>query len=145
MKYLAYIILIGSLFACSSKTKVPKNILSQQEMNLVMWDLMRADEYTETYIMKDSSLNKKAETQKLYNQIFSLHGISNEKFQTSINFYQLSEPHRKPCFARCQFWIIELINTPPEPPYSNTSRGHQRFYATSCITLPGRKHLGLAG
>ncbi len=88
MKYLAYIILIGSLFACSSKTKVPKNILSQQEMNLVMWDLMRADEYTETYIMKDSSLNKKAETQKLYNQIFSLHGISNEKFQTSINFYQ---------------------------------------------------------
>ncbi|TBR19508.1 MAG: DUF4296 domain-containing protein [Chitinophagaceae bacterium] len=88
MKYLAYIILIGSFFACSSKTKVPKNILSQQEMNLVMWDLMRADEYTETYIMKDSSLNKKAETQKLYNQIFSLHGISNEKFQTSINFYQ---------------------------------------------------------
>lgn len=74
--------------ACIQKNKVPKNILDQQGMTRVMWDLIKADEFAYNTAMKDSSFNKMQESVKLYEQVFRIHGTSKEKFEESLAFYQ---------------------------------------------------------
>jgi hypothetical protein len=53
-----------------------------------MWDLMRADAYVTDFIMKDSTCDKKVESIKLYEKIFSIHSTTRETFKKSLAFYQ---------------------------------------------------------
>lgn len=76
------------LVSCSEKNKVPKGILPPQKMEVVLWDLIRADEFVLNYIVKDTSRNRKLESIKLYEQVFTIHGINKGKFQKSFLFYE---------------------------------------------------------
>lgn len=67
---------------------MPKNVLGQHEMTHVMWDLIKADELVYNNATKDSTINKKQESIKLYEQVFRIHGTSKEKFEESLAFYQ---------------------------------------------------------
>src|ERR1700674_5346015 len=74
---------------CKSRDRIPGNVLSQKEMRPVLWDIMRADQFLADYVFsKDSSLNRKTESIKLYQQVFAIHKISKEKFQRSFSFYK---------------------------------------------------------
>ena len=73
---------------CVQKNKIPRGILPQDEMRHIIWDLMRADKFTETYIIKDTTRNKKTESIKLYEQIFRIYNTNLEKFQKSLTFYE---------------------------------------------------------
>lgn len=53
-----------------------------------MWDIIRADEFVTTYIMRDTSLNKENENFKLYNQVFSIHKITENEFKKSLSYYE---------------------------------------------------------
>lgn len=89
MKFFISIIFFSFIIpGCIQKNKVPKNILAQQEMTRVMWDLIKADEYVYNQATKDSSINKKQESIKLYEQVFRIHGTSKEKFEESLAFYK---------------------------------------------------------
>ena len=86
------VIFLGFLLfivACSSKNKVPKNILPKQQMEDVLWDLLRGGEFLEIYkLPKDSSLDKKAIAQGWYDEIFRLHKTNRTSFQKSYTWYQ---------------------------------------------------------
>jgi|SRR5215204_1581287 len=88
MRFFFFIILIISNFACIRDNKVPKDVIPQNQMRKIMWDLMRADAYVTDFIMKDSTLNKKAESAKLYEKIFDIHSTTGEVFKKSLAFYQ---------------------------------------------------------
>lgn len=88
MKLIFKFVIIVLLVGCSSKNTVPKNILPQDQMQNVMWDLMRVDEFVSSYVMKDSSLNKKEESNKLYEQVFKINSTTKEKFIESMLYYQ---------------------------------------------------------
>lgn len=88
MKLFFKIVIVVLFFGCSSKNTVQKNILSQAQMQNVMWDLMRVDEFISTYVMKDSSLNKKDESNKLYEQVFKINATTRDKFKASMLYYQ---------------------------------------------------------
>ena len=75
-------------FGCIQDKKIPKDVLPQNEMRKVMWDLMRADAYVSTFIMKDSTKNQKTESAILYEKIFDIHSITQEAFKKSLAFYQ---------------------------------------------------------
>ncbi len=85
MRILAFILLV-SFFSCSEKEK-RKDILSQNQMEEVMWDLMRADQYVSGFLLKDSTHNKKNESVKLYEEIFFIHKITRDQFKTSFDYY----------------------------------------------------------
>ena len=54
-----------------------------------MWDMIRADEFVTSYIWKnDSSINRLAESTKLYEQIFTIHEITRDKYQSSLAYYR---------------------------------------------------------
>ena len=88
MRIPGIILLIVLLFGCTRTDKIPKGILSQNEMRKVMWDLMRADAYVADFIMKDSTCNEKAESAILYEKVFSIHATTEEAFRKSLSFYE---------------------------------------------------------
>ena len=88
MRFFLFIIFIISNFACIRDNKIPKDVIPQNQMRNIMWDLMRADAYVTDFVMKDSACDKKAESAKLYEKIFDIHATSREAFKKSLVFYQ---------------------------------------------------------
>jgi Domain of unknown function (DUF4296) len=73
---------------CSDKNSVPRGILPREKMDLVMWDMAQADQYAALYLTKDSARNdRKAETMRLYEEVFRLHEITPEQFRKSYHYY----------------------------------------------------------
>jgi hypothetical protein len=92
ISFLAIILFTG----CINKTKIPAEVLSQDKMRNVIWDLMRADEFIDKFTLKDSTLVLKEERIKLYEQVFQLHGTSRETFKQSLTFYESRPDLLKP-------------------------------------------------
>ena len=88
MRFFLFISLIILTFGCIQDKKIPKDVLPQNEMRKIMWDLMRADAYVSTFIMKDSTKNQMAESAILYEKIFDIHSTSRETFKKSLAFYE---------------------------------------------------------
>jgi hypothetical protein len=86
---IAILILFTGIMACKKKDKIPGDILPPDKMQWVLWDIIRADEFQKTYVFPfDSSLDKKTEQEKIYQQVFDIHKISEEKFEKSFSFYR---------------------------------------------------------
>jgi len=84
-----FLLFIVLLFSCSGKKKAPGGILSQKEMESVLWDLFRADEFLTGYVLpKDTALDKRIETVSYYEEIFKIHNTSKSIFQKSFSYYQ---------------------------------------------------------
>ncbi len=77
------------LAACKKKDKIPGNVLPQKKMQAVLQDMMRADQFLTDFVFsKDTSLDKKTESVKIYRQVFATHQVSKEEFQQSFTFYR---------------------------------------------------------
>ena len=88
MRFFLFIILTILTGGCIQDKKIPNDILKQNEMRKIMWDLMRADAYVANFIIKDSTKNQKQESIVLYERIFDIHATTKETFQKSLAFYQ---------------------------------------------------------
>jgi hypothetical protein len=88
-------------FSCSDK---PGNtsVLKPDEMEEVIWDLMRVDELVNENYRKDSGYNKFQESIILYKQVFQIHNITEEQFKTSFKYYQANPSSLKPLFDSLQ-------------------------------------------
>jgi hypothetical protein len=77
-------------FLCSCWQAKPgkRDILSINNMKLVMWDMIQADEFAPVYIAKDSTRNLKKETKLLYQKVFALHKIDSARFYKSFDYYK---------------------------------------------------------
>ena len=85
MKMLFCICLL--FFSCSGST-VPKGILSVNEMEKVIADLLKIDDYVNNYVSKDTAVNLKKKRSIFYEQVFKLHNTDRKKFYTSFKYYQ---------------------------------------------------------
>ena len=72
--------------ACSGGNK-NKNILPENQMVSVLWDMIQVDELATTRLMKDTGKDGKRERIQLYQKVFQLHKISEKQFSNSFNFY----------------------------------------------------------
>ena len=88
MRYFVFISLLLLVFGCVRNDKIPKNIIPQNEMHSIMWDLMRADAYVSDFIMKDSTKDKNTESGILYEKVFAIHSTTQEAFKKSMAFYE---------------------------------------------------------
>ena len=84
------IVLISTLFlfSCGNKNAIPKEILKPEKMQAVLWDVLRADVFTNDFIKKDSTKKPEQELVKLQQQIFTIHKVSKEEFYRSYDFYK---------------------------------------------------------
>ena len=88
MRFFLFISLIILTFGCIQDKKIPKDVLPQNEMRKIMWDMIRADAYVSAFIMKDSTRDQKTESAILYEKIFEIHSTTQETFKKSLAFYQ---------------------------------------------------------
>jgi hypothetical protein len=76
------------LFAgCVNKNNPPGNIIQRDSMETVMWDMIRADQYAKLYLAKDSCIDLRSETIKLYEEVLQIHHITKDKFDKSYQYY----------------------------------------------------------
>ena len=58
-------------------------------MQAVIWDLVRSDEWLKDYVFNlDSGIDRRAESIKMYQDVFRIHHIDKEKFQESFSWYR---------------------------------------------------------
>jgi hypothetical protein len=88
MRFPLFISLIILNFGCIQDKKIPKDVLPQNEMRKIMWDMIRADAYVSAFIMKDSTRDEKTESAILYEKIFDIYSTTRETFKKSLAFYE---------------------------------------------------------
>lgn len=81
------IIIILFLAACSSGN-VPSDVIQPEKMKLVVYDMIRADEWVNTRASADTSFNRTTEVRKFYEQVFLIHKITRKQFYDSYKYYQ---------------------------------------------------------
>ena len=89
--------IVWFLVSCTDKDKIPAGVLPKDKMEKVLWDMIQAERYRDTYV-RDSSLDLKKETFKLYAQVFEIHQVSKDEFIKSYKFYM-----SRPDIARVMF------------------------------------------
>jgi len=91
MRKLIPMLVLASAVFYSCKPKEAKPPVSQKKMELVLWDMMRADVYTSQFLRKDSTINDTLENIRLQQKIFNQYKISRKDFEQSYAYY-LSKP-----------------------------------------------------
>jgi hypothetical protein len=90
-KVLCFILICATwLIACTSDK--PSDVLDKEKMKLVMKDVLMAEEFVKSYVLKDSTKKEDEETIKLYNQVFKLHNTNRQQFLKSFDYY-ISRPY----------------------------------------------------
>ena len=88
MRIVKSILIIFIFIGCTHSNKTPRGILSDDKMRFIIWDMLRADEYANNFLISDSTLDIKVEKAALYEQIFKLHSTKADVFKKSLTFYQ---------------------------------------------------------
>lgn len=92
MKAAPLALMIFLIFGCTNTTKIPKDVLSKKKMEVLLWDVIRAERFSAIFLLKDSaSKNVQLDKFKLYDQVFSVHKVSKDDFIKSYKYY-LSHP-----------------------------------------------------
>ncbi|MBL7742077.1 MAG: DUF4296 domain-containing protein [Chitinophagaceae bacterium] len=76
------------IIACSDRDKVPKGILKREKMQEVIWDMVNASEFLGGYILNKDSVDRFAESSKIYGQVLQFHHITREQFDKSYLYYR---------------------------------------------------------
>jgi len=87
-KSLFFLLCVALLISCKDQNKLPKGVLPQNKMRDVMWDMMNAGQYMSAYVLTKDSLDKIAESTKVYGQVLQLHAVTKEEFEKSYTYYR---------------------------------------------------------
>ena len=72
--------------SCKNQTKTA--IIPIDSMKLIMWDMMKADEWFNRKVAQDTNAIRNKEDIKLYEMVFKVHGITRERYYTSYRYYE---------------------------------------------------------
>src|SRR5690242_17640419 len=79
---------IVSLYACGGRSS-PNGVLKKEKMEMVMWDMLQADDFVREYMVnRDSTLDDTAEYINMYERVFRMHGTTREEFDRSFDYYR---------------------------------------------------------
>lgn len=93
MKLIYFFLGTMLLYACKAN---PKGILSAEKMERILWDLTKADAFTQEFIVKDTSADLVKENLKLQQKIFAKNNTDRKTFYKSYEFYLSHEELLKP-------------------------------------------------
>ena len=88
IRYLFYFALAHCLISCGSNDRLPTGVMNPTKMQEVLWDVIRAQSFTNQFIKPGQSINALEENARLQKQIFSIHGINRGDFYKSYDYYK---------------------------------------------------------
>jgi len=128
MTRLIFAALFFLICGCVNKESIPPGIIQKDAMGKVLWDMIQADQFTKTYLAKDSAkMNVKLERIKLYQEVFNIHHISKDEFQKSYEFYM-----SRPDLAKTMFDSLTAF----------ANRQRQEVFRPRTIAKPAVKSVG---
>ena len=71
--------------ACSS---TPKHVLPVNTMKVVMFDMLKADDWYARIIVGDTLMQRVKEDIPLYEQVFAVHKLTKKEFFDSYHYYE---------------------------------------------------------
>lgn len=84
-----YIVVFHLLFVCAcSSSPVPRGVLLPERMKTIVFDLIRTDEFLNSFISKNSTVDIRKKRSILYNQVFKVNNTSKDEFFSSYKYYQ---------------------------------------------------------
>ena len=86
IKRLIYLFALVFIVACNNGT--PKNVLPVNTMKVVMFDMLKADEWYARKLVGDTLLLKVKEDIPLYEQVFAVHKLTKKQFFDSYHYYE---------------------------------------------------------
>jgi hypothetical protein len=90
------------IFIGCSSNGIHKGILPPERMQLIVYDLIRVDEFINNYVIKDSTVDIKRKRSILYEQVFKVHKTSRATFFSSYKYYQQNPKLQKELFDSLQ-------------------------------------------
>lgn len=93
MKPVYFLLCTIFLYACSTNTK---DILSAEKMEIILWELTKADAFTQEFIVKDTNADLTKENLKLQQKIFTNNSTDKITFYKSYDYYLHHEELLKP-------------------------------------------------
>jgi hypothetical protein len=113
MRIAAFIIFSSLLLACSSS--IPRDVLPPDKMKQIVFDLVRADQFVDNYVIKDTSAKIKDRRITLYEQVFAIHKTNRKEFYKSYQYYQQHPDKNKILFDSLSAFGIRKQAIPLKP------------------------------
>jgi hypothetical protein len=82
------ILVFASVLLVSCNNGVPKNVLPVNTMKVVMFDMLKADEWYARKLIGDTLMLRVKEDIPLYEQVFAVHKLTKKEFFDSYHYYE---------------------------------------------------------
>jgi hypothetical protein len=140
MRIFIFGMILFCLCACSGERGAPKKLIPQKKMEDIIWDMTQADQFATQYLKKDSSVhNLKAETMKMYDEIFAIHHVTKDEFKENFQYYtshpELTKMIFDSLFARGTRERGDIYKNPLKPPAQAPAK---QFLPLPVSPAPGR-------
>jgi len=116
VRYFLVIIFCSALFACGHQETMPPDILPPEKMTNLIFDLSRVDDYATRFLVSKSQDERRAESIRMYQGVFALHGTDRSDFEKSLKYYQEHPQSLRPVFDSLK--VMEnnpFMNEPAQP------------------------------
>lgn len=80
------------LSSCSRSSRVPSDILDQDRMSALLFDISMAEGHAENAYFRDSAKSRDSILKVELDRVLLIHGVSQQQFLDSYRFYKLN-PH----------------------------------------------------
>jgi hypothetical protein len=87
MRALILCLFLLSFAGCSEESRLPAGVLPPEKMEVVLWDMMMANEWIDYRMQQDSTPSLQTITGH-YQQALAAHKVTRDAFDKSIRFYE---------------------------------------------------------
>lgn len=88
LKLLSMWFIAITIVSCSGTKSGNDSIIDEDKMANIMYDVLLAESYVESYLMKDTTLNKDSLLKVEMDKVMKVYGISSSNFTESYLYYK---------------------------------------------------------
>lgn len=81
-------VLLLMVYACSNGKKVPSDVIGQEKMGVILFELAMAESYLENYPFRDTTVNRDSMVKVEMDKVLAIHKVSQKEFRESYKFYK---------------------------------------------------------
>jgi hypothetical protein len=81
-------VLLLMFFACNNRGKLPSDIIGQEKMGVILFELAMAEGYLESYPFRDTTVNRDSMVIVEMDKVLAIHHVSQKEFRDSYKFYK---------------------------------------------------------
>jgi len=86
--FACFLLVILLMMSCSQVNKVPDNIIKQDKMGTILFEIAMSEGYLENYTFKDTTANRDSFLTNELDKVLAIHKVSQKEFLEAYTFYK---------------------------------------------------------